>query len=191
MVTSARNCDRNQLGIREASVSLEELDLLVGCGVLALGQHLRGTRGLLSAPFPVTGFVSAGQSCCGGPHSGLGCRRGVWADHSAALELPWPPDLPRSAGRGAARGCSLPWALKEVAQVRALSKDRWDCDCHRSCEASSVHIKRYCVFQSIRLTPPNLGGNGGASYSPNVAYLACWGVGGGRAVEGFFPIFLL
>ena len=30
----------------------------------------------------------------------------------------------------------------------------------------------YCIFWIIRHTfPPNLGGNGGASYSPNVAYI--------------------
>ena len=36
-----------------------------------------------------------------------------------------------------------------------------------------------CIFRTIRLTspPPSLEGNGGASYSPNVAYLACWGLG--------------
>ena len=34
--------------------------------------------------------------------------------------------------------------------------------------------------------------NGGASYSPNVAYLACWGKRGWRWSRGFFcPIFLL
>ena len=37
----------------------------------------------------------------------------------------------------------------------------------------------YHIFWTIRCTPPNLGGNGGVSYSPNVAYLACGGVGGG------------
>ena len=35
--------------------------------------------------------------------------------------------------------------------------------------------------------------NRGASYSPNVAYLVCWGqgVGGGGRAGFFFPIFLL
>ena len=39
--------------------------------------------------------------------------------------------------------------------------------------------------------PPNLGGKGGVSYTPNVAYLARWG--GGAAVEWVFvfTIFLL
>ena len=36
----------------------------------------------------------------------------------------------------------------------------------------------------MHFSPPNLGGNGGASYSPNVAYLARWGEG--VVVEWFF-----
>ena len=51
----------------------------------------------------------------------------------------------------------------------------------------------YRIFWTIRHTPPPQiwEENGGACYSPNVAYLACWGLG--MAVEwGFFsPIFLL
>ena len=48
----------------------------------------------------------------------------------------------------------------------------------------------YRIFRTIRCTsPPQIWEeNGGASYSPNVAYLARWG--GGKAVEqGFFPYF--
>ena len=37
-------------------------------------------------------------------------------------------------------------------------------------------------------SPPNLGGNWGASYSPNVASLAFWGEGGNSGV-GFFSYF--
>ena len=37
-------------------------------------------------------------------------------------------------------------------------------------------VPRYCIFQTIRCTfPPQIWQeNGGASYSLNVAYLACW-----------------
>ena len=54
----------------------------------------------------------------------------------------------------------------------------------------------YCIFRTIRRTaPPICEGNGGASYSQNVAYLAS-GVEGGAGVLLLlfcfvFPIFLL
>ena len=52
----------------------------------------------------------------------------------------------------------------------------------------------YCIFRTVRRTfsPPNLEGKWGCIYSPNVAYLACWGGrGGSGAGVFFFPIFLL
>ena len=50
--------------------------------------------------------------------------------------------------------------------------------------------EKYCIFRTIRGTPPQIWEeNGGASHSPNVAYLAR-GVGQQRW-SGFFPIFLL
>ena len=47
--------------------------------------------------------------------------------------------------------------------------------------------KKYRIFRTIRRTPPNLGGNGGVSYSLNEAYLAHWGLG--AAVEGSLFLF--
>ena len=44
---------------------------------------------------------------------------------------------------------------------------------------TTSRTSRYRMFQTMRRTFPNLGGNGGASYSPSVAYLAHWGKGGG------------
>ena len=50
------------------------------------------------------------------------------------------------------------------------------------------------VFSRLKRTlfpPQTWEENGGVSYSPNVAYLAYWGLGGGGAVvdQGFFPYF--
>ena len=46
----------------------------------------------------------------------------------------------------------------------------------------------YCIFWTIRCTPPIWEENGGASYSPNVDYLGRWGAerGGSRGVGFFF-----
>ena len=58
--------------------------------------------------------------------------------------------------------------------------------------------KKYCnrlkyrIFQTIRYTPqPQIWEeNEGASYNPNVAYLACWGGGEVAVVQGgVFPYF--
>ena len=41
--------------------------------------------------------------------------------------------------------------------------------------AEGLMHRKYCIFQTIYktyLSPQILGGNGGASYSPNVAYIA-------------------
>ena len=48
----------------------------------------------------------------------------------------------------------------------------------------------YHIFQTIRCTSPHQiwERNGGVSYSPNVAYLACWG-GGGWWSRVFIPYF--
>ena len=49
-------------------------------------------------------------------------------------------------------------------------------------------ISNYCILWTIRHTPQIWEENGGASYSPNVAYLA-HGVGGGGGVDFFFSYF--
>ena len=55
--------------------------------------------------------------------------------------------------------------------------------------AAAFRWAMYRIFRTVRLTPPPQiwEANGGASYSPNAAYLALWG---GVAVERFFfPLF--
>ena len=51
------------------------------------------------------------------------------------------------------------------------------------------NLIEYCVFQTIRRTPPIWEENGGVFYSQNVAYLAHWGGGRGGGGAGFFPLF--
>ena len=47
----------------------------------------------------------------------------------------------------------------------------------------------YCIFWTIKCTPPQIcGGERGASYSTNVAYLAHWGGESGSGT-GFFFLF--
>ena len=58
-----------------------------------------------------------------------------------------------------------------------------------SSELCGLQQLTYRIFQTIRCTPPHQiwEENGGASYSLNVAYLACWGGGrGGRSRTTFF-----
>ena len=51
-------------------------------------------------------------------------------------------------------------------------------------------MSNFHIFQTIRRTSPQIwGGNGGASDSPNVAYLACWGRGVGGSGVDFSPYF--
>ena len=49
---------------------------------------------------------------------------------------------------------------------------------------------KYCIFQTIRCTPQIWEENGGASYSPNVAYLAHWDGRGAALERGYFSYFL-
>ena len=66
--------------------------------------------------------------------------------------------------------------------------------CSKDCLSllNGKHFEKYRIFQTVRLTPrpPIWEENGGASYSPNAAYLTCcWGVGICGGTAGFFSLF--
>lgn len=96
-------------------MSLEEPQLLVGCWVLALGQHPGGMRGLLSGPLPCQLLILHPS-----PGAAVVALTWVWAVGKEALELQWPLDPSEPAHRVLLLVCSLPWSLWEVAQMREL-----------------------------------------------------------------------
>ena len=81
-----------------------------------------------------------------------------------------------------AEGCCRQTKLRQARPVKYLCNKGKKKTLTSACAAEIVNAlagKEIPYFSDYETHfPPNLGGNGGASYSPNAAYLVRWGQGG-------------